>query len=92
MHKTKAGYYAVGDEKKMETNGIKQNDFTAPKTTLIELLLVVSLVIVVSWIWNAAKLTACDFESDYRCEVIHGVGLIVPPLSVVTVWFADDNA
>lgn len=60
--------------------------------TLIELLLV--LVVVVgggSWIWNAVKLTSCDFESNYRCELIHGAGLVVPPLSIVTVWFGDDG-
>lgn len=61
--------------------------------TLVELLFV--LVVVVSggsWIWNAVKLTSCDFESNYRCELIHGAGLVVPPLSIVTVWFGDDGA
>lgn len=61
--------------------------------TLIELIVV--LVIVIggwSWIWNAVKLASCDFESDYKCEVIHGVGLVIPPLSIGTAWFADDDA
>lgn len=42
------------------------------------------------WIVNAWKLSDCDFESNYRCEIIHGVGRVVPPLSIVTVWFDDD--
>ena len=61
--------------------------------TLVELLVV--LVVVGgcgSWIWNAVKLTSCDFESNYRCELIHGAGLVVPPMSIATVWFGDDGA
>jgi prepilin-type N-terminal cleavage/methylation domain-containing protein len=61
--------------------------------TLIELIVVFVIVIGFgSWVWNAAKLASCDFESNFKCEAIHGAGLIVPPLSVVTVWFADDGA
>ena len=66
----------------------KQSGFT-----LVELLFV--LVVVVgggSWIWNAVKLTSCDFESNYRCELLHGAGLVVPPLSIVTMWVGDDGA
>ena len=66
----------------------KQSGFT-----LVELLFV--LVVVVgggSWIWNAVKLTSCDFESNYRCELLHGAGLVVPSLSIVTMWFGDDGA
>lgn len=61
--------------------------------TVIELL--VFLVIVGGiggWVWNAVKLASCDFESNFKCEAIHGAGLVVPPLSIVTVWFADDDA
>jgi len=62
--------------------------------TLIELIFVFVVVVIGggSWIWNAAKLASCDFESNYRCELIHGAGLVAPPLSLVTVWFADDDA
>jgi len=59
--------------------------------TLIELLVVSIFVIVVgSWIWNAVKLISCDFESNYKCEIVHGVGVLVPPLAIVTVWFGND--
>ena len=43
------------------------------------------------WIWNLVKFVSCDFESGYRCEVIHGIGVAVPPASLVTVWFGDDG-
>lgn len=59
--------------------------------TLIELIVVFAVLIIpVSWIWNFVKLTDCDFDANYRCELIHGFGVIVPPASVVTVWFATD--
>ncbi len=43
------------------------------------------------WVYNTGKLLNCDFKSDYRCEVIHGAGFIVPPLSFVTAWFDSDS-
>ena len=61
--------------------------------TLLELIIVLFFTIgPICWIWNAVKLASCDFNADYRCEVIHGVGLILPPTSVITVWFSDDGA
>lgn len=45
---------------------------------------------IVSWGINFMKLTNCDFKSDYKCEAIHGVGLI-PAFSLVTVWFGADE-
>ena len=68
----------------------KQRGFTLLK--LVVLVVLVAVVGIGGWVWNAVKLTSCDFESDYRCEVIHGAGLVVPPLSIVTVWFGDDGA
>jgi hypothetical protein len=42
-----------------------------------------------SWVVNLIKLTECDFESPYKCEVVHAVG-IIGPVSLVTVWFDTD--
>ena len=39
---------------------------------------------------NLYKLTQCDFESPYKCEVIHAIGLF-PPASLIQVWFETDN-
>ena len=58
---------------------------------LSALILIVALP-ATAWMWNAVKFASCDFEANYRCEAIHGVGVIVAPLSVVTVWFDDDGA
>lgn len=45
------------------------------------------LYIGISWIVNAFAFFNCDFESSYKDEIIHGVGLFIPPLSGITVWF-----
>jgi len=42
------------------------------------------------WGINFSKATDCDFKSDYKCEAIHGFGVVVPPASFVTVWFDTD--
>lgn len=60
--------------------------------TLIELIGVIVIpLLLVFWLWNFVKFTSCDFEPNYRCEVIHGVGIIVPPTAMVTVWFDIDE-
>jgi len=43
------------------------------------------------YIVNAYKFAGCDFDADYKCEAIHGVGIIVPPAAFVTVWFSSDR-
>lgn len=53
-------------------------------------LVVVVLVFLATWSVNMYKLTQCDFESPYRCEVIHGLGAI-PLFSIGTVWASTDN-
>ena len=45
---------------------------------------------VTAFVANAIKLSDCDFASPYRCEAIHGIGLI-PPAAIVTVWFDTDK-
>lgn len=57
---------------------------------LISLLLLCA-VLFTPYIWNAYKFANCDFKSDYKCEAIHGVGLIPSPAAFVTVWFDDDS-
>ena len=53
-------------------------------------LALIAILIFTIWLWNAAKLANCDFESNYKCEVIHAVGVVIPPAALVTVWFASD--
>jgi len=54
-------------------------------------MLIVVALLITPWIWNAAKFASCDFESNYKCEAIHGIGVFVPPAAYVTVWFDDDG-
>ena len=48
------------------------------------------LLLVGSWVGNIIKFTDCDFEAPYRCEVIHGAG-ILPGVALVTAWFGTDK-
>ena len=54
-------------------------------------LAIIALIFTLPWIVNAFKFAGCDFKSDWKCEIIHGAGIVVPPASYVTVWFASDK-
>lgn len=49
------------------------------------------ILLAMPWIWNGVKFVSCDFESDYKCEIIHGAGVFIPPAAYITVWFDDDG-
>ncbi len=51
----------------------------------------VALLFLMPWVVNAIKFANCDFESDYKCEAIHIIGVIAPPASYITVWFDTDS-
>ena len=53
--------------------------------------LIVLMLAITPWVVNATKFVNCDFESNYKCEVIHGVGVFIPVLSILTVWFDSDE-
>lgn len=59
--------------------------------TSTEFLVVLSLFLILPafWITNIVRLCKCDFASPYKGEIIHAVGVIIPPAAVVTVWFND---
>ena len=46
---------------------------------------VVTLVVGTGWVKNIIKLSDCDFEALYKCEVVYIVGLI-PPVGMITGW------
>ena len=52
--------------------------------------IVILIVIGTGWVKNLVKLSECDFEAPYKCEVVHGVGLI-PPVGMVTGWLNVGN-
>jgi hypothetical protein len=44
-------------------------------------------VFAMAWIINIAKFFACDFDAPYKEEIIHFIGIVIPPASVITSWF-----
>lgn len=54
-------------------------------------MIILLALLLTPYVWNASKLLSCDFESNYKCEVIHGIGVVIPPAAFVTVWFAGDE-
>jgi hypothetical protein len=54
---------------------------------IMKIIMGIGLAIVIicftGWIKNIVKLSNCDFEAPYKCEVIHAVG-IIPPVGAVT--------
>ncbi len=55
-------------------------------------IILITAIIVMPWVWNGVKFVNCDFESDWKCEAIHGAGIFIPPASYITVWFDDDSS
>jgi hypothetical protein len=55
-------------------------------------LLIIAVIACTPYVWNGYKLSNCDFESNYKCEAIHGIGVVIPPAAFITVWFDDDGA
>lgn len=39
------------------------------------------------YVWNIVKLFNSDFEPSYKSEIIHLIGVIFPPLSIITTWY-----
>lgn len=52
----------------------------------VAIVLVLGVVLCAPWVINAVKLLDCDFKPDYKCEVVHGIGVVIPPMSYLTVW------
>lgn len=44
------------------------------------------LYFAISWVVNAYQFFTCDFNAPYKEEIVHGLGLIIPYLSTITVW------
>ena len=49
------------------------------------------ILFTVIYVLNIVRFVQCDFETGYKCEVIHAVGVFVPPASLITVWFDTDG-
>jgi len=62
------------------------------KSQFEAMFILIAIICGMLWIWNGAKLASCDFEPNWRCEAIHGIGVVIPPTAIITVWFEDDGA
>lgn len=51
----------------------------------VTILMLVCSAAFTGWVKNIIKLSNCDFESPYKAEVIHAVGLL-PPVGMITGW------
>lgn len=38
---------------------------------------------ILGWIVNAARTTSCDYVAPYKCEVVRGLGVVVPPVGAI---------
>jgi hypothetical protein len=64
----------------------KQYGFTS-----IELYAVFGMfTMLLAWAVNIYQLSECDFKPDYKCEVLHGIG-VFPAAAPITVWFPTDK-
>ena len=55
------------------------------------MIIVFAVLAITPYAWNGYKLAGCDFESPYKCEAVHGIGVVIPPAAFITVWFDDDR-
>ena len=46
---------------------------------------IITLVAGTGWVKNIIKLSNCDFEEQYKAEVVYMIG-IIPPVGMVTGW------
>ncbi len=63
----------------------------AGNTLALILGIAATTLVMLIWPANLYRLTQCDFEENYKCEVLHSLGVIIPPTAIITVWFGDDS-
>ncbi len=54
------------------------------------LVILLAVAVPVAYVVNAVKLVNCDFQTPYRCEAVHAVGL-VPLVSLITAFEPSDK-
>lgn len=57
------------------------------KQIMLALYFLVPLYMGLSWVINLIQFFKLDFNEPYKDEIIKLIGVVVPPLSSVTVWF-----
>ncbi len=49
------------------------------------------ILMIICWGVNLGKLIQCDFDAPYKGEIVHAIGVVIAPASLITVWFSDEN-
>lgn len=59
-------------------------------TELLTVLFAITIFITITstWLVNAYKFVKCDFQSPYKGEIVHAVGIFTP-LCVITAWINE---
>lgn len=57
------------------------------KQIMYALYFLVPLYMGLCWITNLIQFFKLDFNEPYKDEIIKLIGVVVPPLSSITVWF-----
>ena len=39
-----------------------------------------------SWVYNIIQFFGCDFDPIGKEEILKGLGMFIPPLSMITAW------
>ena len=61
----------------------KRNGYTLVEVLIVVIILFFGVGGVTGYVSNIFKLVRCDFASPYKAEVIHGVGVFLPPVGAV---------
>ena len=54
-------------------------------------ILIAAVVLLFPYFSNAYTFSQCDFKEPYKCEAMHGLGVVIPPASYITFWFGGDT-
>lgn len=67
-------------------------DNMSDKEALVVGSIVLALIslVAVCYVNNVLDFVDCDFQAPYKCEIVHGVGVVLPPVSVVTTFVGTD--
>ena len=57
----------------------------------LKTLVILGILVCIPYVWNFTKLIGCNFDAPYKCEVVHLIGVVIPPTAYVTVWFDSDE-
>lgn len=71
---------------KFLTDGMSDKEELIVGSTVMAILIFVAGC----YINNILDLADCDFAAPYKCEVVHSVGVVLPPASVVTSFVGTD--